>query len=115
MKEQDYLPHKINTIDTYTKAYDLIDLSYLIIQRDFEILKTSKDLYLYFKQIDEEIIDNLSNYESFHLFLKKLNCFFKTGHRVKDHLWLTDENGNQVSFVAEAFWLNTESDLLIIT
>ncbi|MFP4287646.1 MAG: PAS domain S-box protein [Bacteroidales bacterium] len=115
MKEWNHLSYDTKNIDTYAKAYDLIGTSYLIIQKDLTILKVSDNLHFHFKKTDEDINDNLSNYHSFQLFIKKLSCFFRTGHGVKENLWLKDKKGNEISFVAEVFWLDIESGFLIIT
>ncbi|MFW5891971.1 MAG: PAS domain-containing sensor histidine kinase [Bacteroidota bacterium] len=115
MNKRDYLSYNIKNIDTYAKAYDLIGISYLIIQKDFHLLKVSKNMQFLFKQNDGKMIDNISHYQSFHLFLKKINHFIKTGQSVKDVLWITDEKGKQISFFAEAFWLDAEREHLIIT
>ncbi|MFW5777572.1 MAG: PAS domain-containing sensor histidine kinase [Bacteroidota bacterium] len=115
MKEWNHLSYDTKNIDTYAKAYDLIGTSYLIIQKDLNILKVSDNLHFHFKKTDEDINDNLSNYHSFQLFIKKLSCFFRTGHGVKENLWLKDKKGNEISFVAEVFWLDIESGFLIIT
>ncbi len=115
MKEQDYPSHHINLSNTFADAYDLIGMSYLVILRDLDILKISGDIRLYFEDDDRKIKKKLSVYPSFQVLLKKLNCFFKTGHNISENVWLNDKKGNRTSFQAEVFWLDKKSELLIIT